>query len=120
MPLVNAMTSENHPCEILSDLYALSKRRDHFEEDHYLFCGEAGNIGFAWQEASKAIGFSLEQCCGEGYEIDGLKACQVTSDTMQLANKHALLNPCPPFYRGEEVSDEVLKTDYLLISIFIK
>ncbi|MBQ2407554.1 MAG: hypothetical protein II312_12985 [Lachnospiraceae bacterium] len=25
IPVINAMTSENHPCEIITDLYALSK-----------------------------------------------------------------------------------------------
>lgn len=27
---------------------------------------------------------------------------------MKRANDNAVLNPCPPFYRGEEVSDEVM------------
>ncbi len=31
---------------------------------------------------------------------------------MDMANKNAILNPCPPFYRGEEVSDEVIQSDY--------
>lgn len=33
---------------------------------------------------------------------------------MDLANKNAILNPCPPFYRGEEVSDDVINSDYFV------
>ena len=33
---------------------------------------------------------------------------------MQLANGGAMLNPCPPFYRGEEVSAEVMKSPYFV------
>lgn len=42
VPVINAMTDVNHPCEILSDLYALSKRRKDFIHDKYLFCGKNG------------------------------------------------------------------------------
>ena len=31
---------------------------------------------------------------------------------MDTANKNAALNPCPPFYRGEEVSDDVIQSEY--------
>ncbi len=143
VPVINAMTDINHPCEILSDMYSLSKIRNNFTEDKYLFCGKAGNIGFAWKEASEVMGFDLSQCCGAGYEMEGVKVyydikeavkgkdiictdslpsealrdfkeCQVTSEIMNMANPNAILNPCPPFYRGEEVSEEVMESGYFV------
>lgn len=149
VPVINAMTDINHPCEILSDLYALSKIRTDFTKDQYLFCGKSGNIGLAWKEAAQVMGFELSQCCGAGYEMadvtvyhdiktavrgkdiictDSLPAdavkdfngCQVTREVMELANKNAILNPCPPFYRGEEVSDDVIDSDYFVGYAFKK
>ena len=143
VPVINAMTDENHPCEILSDMYALSKIRKDFTKDNYLYVGKNGNIGLSWKAASEIMGFSVEQCCGSGYEIDGLvthrnikdaivgkdivctdslpgnvlpdfKDCQVTKEIMKLANDGAILNPCPPFYRGEEVSEDVIVSDYFV------
>lgn len=143
VPVVNAMSNANHPCEIISDMYALSKIRNDFISDRYLFCGKAGNIGFTWKAASGIMGFELSQCCGKGYEIEGLKTynciddaikgkdiictdalpsdilpnfkdCQVTRDKMDMANRGAILNPCPPFYRGEEVSDDVINSSYFV------
>lgn len=102
-----------------------------------------GNIGLAWKEASEVMGFDLEQCCGKGYEmenivsysnikeaisgkdivctdslpasvLDDFKNCQVTKEMMKLANEGAILNPCPPFYRGEEVSDDVIESEYFV------
>ena len=29
---------------------------------------------------------------------------QITLDIMKKANEKAILNPCPPFYRGEEIT----------------
>ncbi|MDE6788224.1 MAG: peptide transporter [Ruminococcus sp.] len=143
VPVVNAMSNANHPCEIIADMYALSKIRNDFISDRYLFCGKAGNIGFTWKAASDIMGFELSQCCGKGYEIEGLKTynciddaikgkdiictdalpsdilpnfkdCQVTRDKMDMANRGAILNPCPPFYRGEEVSDDVINSSYFV------
>ena len=33
---------------------------------------------------------------------------------MNMANENAILNPCPPFYRGEEVTEEVIDSDYFI------
>lgn len=143
VPVINAMTDVNHPCEILTDMYALSKIRKDFTKDNYLYVGKCGNIGLSWKAASEIMGFSLEQCCGNGYEIEGIvahhnvkdailgkdivctdslpgnilpdfKNCQVTKEIMDLANKGAILNPCPPFYRGEEVSEDVIDSEYFV------
>lgn len=138
VPVINAMTDVSHPCEILSDLYALSRIREDFTADKYLFCGKAGNIGLTWREAARVLGLELSQCCAGGYEMedvpvyynimeavkgkdiictDSLPAeavgdfqeCRVTKEAMEMANDGAVLNPCPPFYRGEEVSGEVME-----------
>ena len=143
VPVINAMTDVNHPCEMLTDMYALSKIRKDFTKDRFLFVGGKGNIGLAWKEAAQVMGFELEQCCGQGYEMGGLmsynniydavvgkdivctdslpasaltdfKECQVTTAAMKMANEGAILNPCPPFYRGEEVSKEVMESKYFV------
>lgn len=117
--------------------------RENFIKDRYLFVGANGNIGLAWKEASEVMGFSLEQCCPYGYEMpettvlhnldkaicdkdiictdslsrDELKDFadyQVTYQRMEHANKNAILNPCPPFYRGEEVSEDAIESKYFV------
>ena len=39
IPVINAMTKENHPCEIITDLYALSKLYKDIENKKFLFVG---------------------------------------------------------------------------------
>lgn len=142
-PVINAMTDTNHPCEMLADMYGLSKIRDDFSKENYLFVGSSGNIGLAWKEASELMGFSLTQSSPSAYKIPGvnhiidLKSAivgkdiictdslgsdilkdfsehQVTLEIMENANKNAILNPCPPFYRGEEISNDVLESKYFV------
>ncbi len=142
-PVINAMTDTEHPCEILSDLYALSKIRDDITADKYLFVGADGNIGRTWRAAAEMMDLDLMHCCPDKYKMDGEAHCeqlsaaaagrdiictdsipaakladfsgyQITSDIMAAANDGALLNPCPPFFRGEEVSAEVIDSDHFV------
>ena len=143
IPVINAMTDDNHPCEMMSDLYTLSKIRNDYLKDNYLFVGADGNIGRSWKEASEAFGFALTQSSPIKYQISGVpcndnlknaiagkdiictdsipsdtiedfKNHQVNTDLMNLANDKAVLNPCPPFYRGEEVSADVIDSDFFV------
>ena len=143
VPVINAMTDDNHPCEMMSDLYALSKMRADFLKDEYLFVGASGNIGKAWKEAAEAFDISFAQCCPDKYRIPGVKGTdnlkadivgkdiictdsipkemladfadyRITKELMETANEGALLNPCPPFYRGEEVSADAIDSDFFV------
>ncbi len=77
VPIINAMTDRNHPCEIISDMYSLSKIREEFIKDKYLFCGESGNIGLSWKEAAGVLGFEFSQCCPQGYEMEGYRYIEI-------------------------------------------
>lgn len=142
-PVINAMTSVNHPCEVLSDLYALSKLRNDYLTAKYLFVGATGNIGLAWKEAAQLLGLNFKQSCPKGFEMEGIGVINdldeaiigqdiiltdplpsdikatfanhmVTFERMKKANDNALLNPCPPFARGEEVSSDVIDSEYFV------
>lgn len=53
-------------------------------------------------------------------DLDDFKDCQVTRKVMSLANENAVLNPCPPFYRREEVSADAIESDYFVGYAFKK
>lgn len=142
VPIINAMTKVNHPCEVLSDLYSISLKRKNFLDLQYTFVGINGNIGMAWEEASKAFGFNFVQCCPKGYEIenatieydienaikrsdivltdsisdykDEFKPYQITAKLMRMAQPGAILNPCPPFYCGEEVNEDAINSEFFV------
>ncbi len=134
VPVVNAMTDVNHPCEVLSDAYALSRVRPELRALNIVFVGADGNIARAWAELAAVLSLELLQCCprelatpglawtgdiqaamcgaevvvtdGVGAHGDALAPFQITFDLLGLAAPDVLLNPCPPFTRGREVSAE--------------
>lgn len=149
IPIINAMTDVNHPCEILTDLYSLSKRYKDYTDKEVLFMGSKGNIGNTWKEASELVGFNFTQTCPRGYEIDGASVCyeidkalvgkdiictdsipsaarddfkgyQITLERLSYANTDACLNPCPPFFRGQEVSADAIDSKYFVGYVFKK
>ena len=44
--------------------------------------------------------------------LEDFRGLTVTKELMDLASEGAVLNPCPPFFRGEEVSDDVIRSDF--------
>lgn len=139
VPIINAMTALNHPCEVLSDLYGIKKRRATYLTDKYLFVGGKGNIAGAWQELASFMSLDFIQSCPQGYEQPGFPVVhdicealkgrdiictdslpgnhlkdferyQITAEKLKMANPKVLLNPCPPFYRGEEVSQDAIES----------
>ncbi len=142
-PVINAMTAENHPCEVLSDLFAIAQKRSDYLSLNYTFVGAGGNIAKAWAEAAAAFGIGFVHCCPRGYEMENVIAehdmnramqqsdvvitdsvpaqylndfmpYQVTAERMSRARPGALLNPCPPFTRGEEVSADAIGSNYFV------
>lgn len=141
IPIINAMTRDNHPCEITADIYAIKKKLGHIPK-RMAFVGEHGNISSSWYLGAKVFDYHLNHVCLENERIsndddhytfttsleEGLKGAevvltdplsselrnedyinkyQITSERMKLTDD-AILNPCPPFFRGEEVSAEVI------------
>lgn len=135
LPVVNAMTDVNHPCEVLSDVYTLAQSRD-ITSAKFVFVGADGNIARAWHEIARVLGLDLTQCGpaelttpgarvvedpqvalrdadvvltdGVGRHAEALAPYQVTAELMALARPGAVLNPCPPFTRGREVSADAV------------
>ncbi|MGG7307033.1 ornithine carbamoyltransferase [Curtobacterium sp. AB451] len=136
LPVVNAMTDENHPCEVLSDLYALRSSGADLGTLRFLFVGADGNISRAWQEAARVLRLDLVQCCpdglatpgavwtddlatairtadvvltdGPGRHAEALEAFRITAALLDTAPAGVRLAPCPPFVRGREVSDDAV------------
>lgn len=149
IPVINAMTADNHPCEILSDLYTISRLREDFRSLVYTFVGGAGNISRSWMDIAKVMDLNLNHVCTEGHELgedtlnyrfhteleevlrtsdviltdslpdqlrttDYMDKYRITLEKMKLTKEGALLNPCPPFFRNEEISDDAIASDYFV------
>jgi len=90
IPVINARTDHNHPCEILGDLTYIRAVRGTLAGLKVVFVGEPTNLCHPWFEAASRLPITVIQACPEGFEADpryleGLRAeaigsLQVTHD----------------------------------------
>ena len=69
VPVINARTSFNHPCEILGDLAYVRETRGDLAGLRAAFVGEPTNLGHSWFEAAARFPIHVTQVCPEGYEV---------------------------------------------------
>lgn len=69
-PVINGMTKDSHPCEILSDLHGIREIRPDLESLKFVFVGEGANISNTWFEIAAKLDLNITQVCPIGYEIN--------------------------------------------------
>jgi len=69
-PVINGMTKDSHPCEILSDLHAIRELRPDLKSLKFVFVGEGANISNTWFEAAAKLDLNITQVCPEAFEIN--------------------------------------------------
>ncbi len=57
-------------------------------------------------------GWPVDKQDQEGF--NKFKPYTITLEKIKIANKDCLVNPCPPFTRGQEVAEEVIKSKYFI------
>ncbi len=69
IPTVNALTDEEHPCQILADLFTIREKFGTLEGRSICFVGDgACNVCRSWIWAAARLGLELEDCCSAGYQ----------------------------------------------------
>ena len=69
IPVINARTDHNHPCEVLGDLGYIRAKRGSLTGLKVVFVGEATNLCHPWFEAAARLPMSVIQVCPKGFEV---------------------------------------------------
>ncbi len=70
IPVINALTDYSHPCQILSDLYTLSRTGRDLDALTIAWVGDGNNVLNSWLEAATLFGFHLRIAVPDGFEPD--------------------------------------------------
>ena len=70
VPVINALSDREHPCQILADLLTLYERRGTLEGVRLAYVGDGNNVAHSLALAAPALGIDLRFACPDGYEPD--------------------------------------------------
>lgn len=71
VPTVNALTDEEHPCQILTDIFTFQERRGSIRSKVVTFVGDgACNVPVSWIWAAAKLGFELRIAAPKAYQPD--------------------------------------------------
>jgi ornithine carbamoyltransferase len=70
VPVINGLTNEFHPCQILADLFTFIEHRGAIAGRTVAWVGDGNNMANTWLQAADILGFTLHVSTPSGYEID--------------------------------------------------
>lgn len=70
VPIINALTDQHHPCQVLSDVMTVIEKKGSIEGRQIAWVGDGNNMANSWIQAAGRLGFNLTLACPEGYDPD--------------------------------------------------
>ncbi len=70
VPVINGLTNEFHPCQILADIFTYIEHRGPIAGKTVAWVGDGNNMANTWLQASELLGFTVHVSTPSGYEVD--------------------------------------------------
>jgi len=70
VPVINGLTNEFHPCQILADIFTYIEHRGSIRGKTVAWVGDGNNMANTWLQAADLLGFKVHVSTPSGYEID--------------------------------------------------
>ncbi|MES2353076.1 MAG: ornithine carbamoyltransferase [Pseudomonadota bacterium] len=69
VPVINGLTNEYHPCQILADIFTYTEFRGAIQGKTVAWIGDANNMCYTWLQAAKIFDFKVHVATPSGYEL---------------------------------------------------
>ena len=70
VPVINGLTDDYHPCQILADLQTFFEVRGDIQGKTVCWLGDGNNVCHSWMNAARQLDFEVVVACPEGYDPD--------------------------------------------------
>jgi ornithine carbamoyltransferase len=62
VPVINGLTNEHHPCQVLADVFTWIEHRGSIAGKVVAWVGDGNNMANTWLQAADILGFTLRRC----------------------------------------------------------
>jgi ornithine carbamoyltransferase len=84
VPVINGLTNEFHPCQILADIFTYIEHRGTIKGRVVAWVGDGNNMANTWLQAAELLGFTVHVSTPTGYEVDQAVAGLRSSDSYKV------------------------------------
>ena len=74
VPVINGLTNEYHPCQILADIYTYIEHRGPIQGKTVAWIGDSNNVCNTWLQAAEVFDFNVHVSTPPGYEVEPERA----------------------------------------------
>jgi ornithine carbamoyltransferase len=119
VPVINGLTNEYHPCQVLADIYTFVEQRGSIKGKTVAWIGDSNNVCNTWLQAAEVFDFNVHVSTPPGYEVEperaglyGTDHYEEFRDPMQAAKGAHLVTTDVWTSMGFEAENEARKRDF--------
>jgi len=119
VPVINGLTNEYHPCQILADIFTFIEHRGPITGKTVAWIGDSNNMCNTWLQAAELLDFNVHVSTPPGYEVEPERAnlyghdhFEVFADPMDAAKDADLVTTDVWTSMGFEAENEARKRDF--------
>jgi ornithine carbamoyltransferase len=115
VPVINGLTNEYHPCQILADVYTYIEHRGPIGGRTVAWIGDSNNVCNSWLQAAALFDFKLHVSTPPGYEVEKERMnrnSQAFADPMLAVKDADLVTTDVWTSMGFEAENEARRRDF--------
>jgi ornithine carbamoyltransferase len=74
VPVINGLTNEYHPCQIMADIFTFIEHRGSIQGKTVAWIGDSNNMCNTWLQAAEVLDFNVHVSTPPGYEVEPERA----------------------------------------------
>ena len=119
VPVINGLTNEYHPCQILGDIFTYIEHRGAIRGKTIAWIGDSNNVCNTWLQAATIFDFNVHVSTPPGYEVEPERAgiydtshFESFTDPLEAARGADLVTTDVWTSMGMEAEDDERKRDF--------